>query len=434
MANKQSTHTSCKHPDCDSSDAYTTYPDGHGYCFSCQRPWFPDDWAKKYSDYEEGDPKDFRGIKTSICEILGIKSFLDDEGNVVYREYTTAGGPSLVRRCGDKKMFWQRDDKKQPIPAFFFSHLFNAGSAHYVTVVEGAEDGAAAYQMLNHGKKTIQPVLALTSSSLSQKQLKEAYDTLRKYETVKLAIEDDDAGKRIKAQLCEMLPNKIREVSMTKHKDANDYLMAGDEKEFTQAWHNAQIYTNDNVYNSEQDFEDIINNEEVEHYVPTPFHELNELIRGISKNYLTIIDGDEGLGKTEVLRAIEYEMLTSGHKIGVLHHEETKKTLLKGLVCYDLWENVRDPDTKVSKEAILKSLKEITNNNENLFVFEFQNDPDVHTIIEQINYLVKVCGVDYILVDPINHFDPVDETAKVQFLDSLAKGLAKYVSKNPMGS
>jgi hypothetical protein len=231
-----------------------------------------------------------------------------------------------------------------------------------------------------------------------------------------------------------MLPNKIREVSLTKHKDANDYLTSGDSNEFKQAWNNAAIFTPDNIFHTEADVLAVLENDEMESYFQTPFPDLNEVIRGIPLNHVTLLTGMEGLGKTEILRAFEYKALSEDVAIGVLHHEETKKTLYNGLACYELGKNARDPDAQLPIKDVLGAVKDATGDFKNLFVFEFKRDPTVDEVIEQLNYLVYVCGVKYVFIDPINQFDPVDgDQSKVDYLDSLSKKVEKYVANNPLG-
>ena len=407
-----------------SSDAYTVYDDGHGFCYSCNKAFNTGNQLKELKEiYHDG----FRGIPAEVCEKLGILSLVDDSGEVIYRKYVYPEGIQL-RRVKDKKFSVQGK-----LPPLGGMNLFNAGCSHYITIVEGAEDAAAAYYMLNNGKKTIQPVVWLISASIPNKHKKAIYDYLSSFETVKVAIEDDEAGRRVKQTLSEMLPNKIKEVLLTKHKDANDYLIHGDEREFKQAWANAKVYTPDNIYHTEKDIDNIINDLDNEFYIPTPWENLNELIKGIPKNHVTLLTGLEGIGKTEILRALEANVLKKGIPIAVLHHEETKKTLLKGLACYQTGKSFRDPDNPPDPKELKQAIKELTDNYSNLFIFEFKNDPDVSTILEQMNYLVHVCGVEYIFIDPINQFDPIDDTPKVEFLDSLSKRVEKFVTTHPVG-
>lgn len=419
-------HIACPREDCDSSDAYTLYDDGHGWCFSCERGVFPNKVVP--GDFERKVVDGFRSIPKATCEKLGIYTYVDEVGNAVFREYVYPEG-SKFRRVHDK-YFWI-EGKLPPLGGM---EHWNAGSSHYITVVEGEEDGAAAYHMLNYKKQNPEPVVWLTSASIAGHHRDAIYKYLSQFQTVKLAIEDDEAGKRVKELLCQMLPNKIREVSLTKFKDANEYLINGAMKEFKQAHANALIYTPDNIFHTEDDVLEILSNPDAGKYFPTPFDELNEKIRGLSLNHVTLLAGDEGLGKTEILRAFEVEALKQGVKIGVIHLEETKDTYYKGLACYPLGKNARDSDERVETQEILDSLRGLTNKFENLFVFEFKKDPSVDDILEQINYLVYVCGCELIFFDPINQFDPVDDTqTKVQFLDTLSKKVAKYVVNNPCG-
>ncbi len=419
-------HIACPLDGCDSSDAYVLYDDGHGWCFSCGRGYFPN--KVKPKDFERKFVDGVRGIPKKVCEKLGIYTYVDDAGNPVFREYVYPEG-SKFRSIHDKR-FWVEGI----MPPLGGMELWNAGSSHYITVVEGEEDGAAAYHMLNDGKKNPEPVVWLTSASIPGKYRDSIYKYLSQFQTVKLAIENDEAGKKVKELLSQMLPNKIREVSLTKYKDANDYLINGATKEFKQAHANAPVYTPDNIYHTEEDVLEILSNPEVDSYFPTPFDELNEVVRGICLNHVTLITGQEGIGKTEILRSLEAEALDQGIPIGVIHLEETKMTTYKGLACYQLGKNCRDPDKPVPIKEMFEALREMTNGFKNLFVFEFKQDPDVNMIMEQINYLVHVCGCKYIFFDPINQFDPIDDSVtKVQFLDTLSKKMQKYVSNNPCG-
>lgn len=417
-----STHLPC--PCGGSSDAYAEYEDGHGFCFSCSKPFNhkklkPEDLDKKFVD-------GYRSISAKTCEFMGIHSYVDEDDNVIFREYEGPTG-SKFRRC-PKEDFWV----KGKVPALGGTNLWNPGSSHYVTVVEGEEDAAAFHEIMNTGK-TVYPVVWLASASIPSSGRKSIHNYLSKFETVKVAIEDDKPGQRAKEILRELLPNKIREVPMVKHKDTNAFLMAGDADEFKRSWNNAPLFTPDNIFHTEEEFQGILNNNEVESYVETPFEELNDKIKGLSLNFVTLVTGSEGIGKTEFLRALEYKVISEDIPIAVLHQEETKKTFLKKMAGYKLKKDCCDPDSPVDNKEILRAVKELSGNFKKLWYFEFKTDPDVLAIMEQVKYLVHVCGVKYIFIDPINQFDPVDETRRVDFLDELSKKMAKFVSANPVG-
>jgi len=199
-------HIACPQKDCDSSDAYTLYDDGHGWCFSCDKGTFPK--RIKPADFERKIVDGFRGIPADVCEKLGIFTYVDAHDNPVFREYTYPEGVKF--RSIHNKKFWI----KGKLPSLGGMNLWNAGSSHYITVVEGEEDGAAAYHMLNKGKANPEPVVWLTTAKIAKANRREIYEYLKEFETVKLCIENDKAGKEAKEILCQMLPNKIREVSL----------------------------------------------------------------------------------------------------------------------------------------------------------------------------------------------------------------------------
>lgn len=427
-----------------SSDAYCKYEDGHGWCFSCDKGFFPKNYYKKPDDFEVMRDTGYRGIDQKVADLYGCKTYGED-GQVMYRTYEYPAEVAKVRRVGDKSFTWQGKGNK---PALWGTWLFNMGCSHYITVVEGEEDAMAAFQMLNTGKATLHPVVSLNGGLLN-KDRHEIYKYLSSFQTVKLAIEDDEAGKKNKAILAEMLPNKIKEIKLNKHKDANAYLINGDTKEFATSWFNAKVFTPDNIYHTQDDYDKILNDNLLESYVPTPFVGLNEKIKGLPLNHVTLITGMEGMGKTEILRAFEYQLLKEGKSVAILHFEETKAKTLRALACYELGDNVRnavplpkkdDPDYdakmkefKEDRATVMGAVAKLTNDFSNLYIFEFKNAPNVDAIVEQVNYLVHVCGVEYVCVDPINQFDPVDDTSRVEFLDDLSKRLEKYCAANPCG-
>lgn len=396
----------------------------HGYYSSCNKPFNLE--KTKLDDFNKVFADGYRGISARACEKFGIHSYTDNDGNVLFREYTAPDG-SKFRRC-PKEGMWQVGT----YPALQYKNLWNAGSAHYVTVVEGEEDAAAFDDIMNTGK-TQYPVVSLSGAGISRKGRKEIYDYLSKFETVKLAFESDTAGNKAKAVLREMLPNKIKEVSLTKYKDANEYLQNNAGDEFKRAWNNAQTLTPDNIYHTEEDVLNILKNDETESGFVTPFGDLNDVITCVPMNHVVLITGQEGIGKTEFLRSLEYAALKDGYPIAVMHQEETKKTYYRKLASYEMLQDCNSREEPVAEEEILSAIKKISNEFQNLFVFEFKQDPDVNTILEQVKYLVHVCGVKYVFVDPINQFDPVDDTPKVEFLDSLSKKMAKFVANNPVG-
>lgn len=428
MSKEVSMHGPC--PCGKSSDAYCVYDD-HEWCYSCNKGKF--DKMKEPEEYERMFGTGFRGVPEWVCELYGTETYGNGD-EVLFRVYRDGtNGASKVRRTLDKD-FRQRDGR---MSGLFGSWAFNAGSSHYVTVVEGEEDALAAFTMLNtkaDGKPTavVQPVVAIPGAGIAKRDREDIYKYLSKFETVKLCIEDDEPGRAAKAELANMLPNKIREVPLTKYKDASEYLQNDDAREFKGAWDNAGLFTPDNVYNTREKIESLLNDEQDESYIPTGLDGLDDKIKGLCLNHVTLITAMEGMGKTELLRKFEYEVIKTGVPIAVLHFEETKAKNIRAIASYEAKENMRPKD--VGKDKVLEHFRNLSNNFENFYLFEFKNEPSSDQFVDQVNYLVHVCGVKYIFIDPLNQLDPPDDkTSKVDFLDDICKKMVKYVANNPVG-
>ena len=407
----------CPFDGCESSDAYHIFDDDTSYCFSCQRGDYK---RQKPSDLEKGYG-DFRGVSAATQERLGFLNYYDKEGNVLFREYKYPNGNSKFRDVVPKR-FWVTGSGR--LPKIAGPHIWNAGSSKTVVVVEGEEDAGSAMELLDL------PVYWLTSASIGVNR-EEIYNALKPFSKIVLAFESDPAGENAKSIIGNMLPGQVFEASLTKYKDANEYLINGAGKEFFWAVLNAKKFTADFVYNTDADFDKIIFDESTSVVVPTPFQSLNNLIKGLPLGRIVLLTGMEGLGKTEILRAMEYKVLKDHpeYSISITHHEESKRDVLTGLACYELQKNCRDPDNPVPNEEISGAIRTI-NSNGKLHLTEIGTDAStVAEVMERFNYLATVCGVQYFFVDPINQFTPPDDGATnlVSFLDGLSKAMAKFV-------
>lgn len=407
----------CPFEDCGSSDAYHEFEDGGNWCFSCNRG----SWERKKPEDLKKCFKEFRKVPKNIQEKLGFYSYVDDDGTTLYREYTYPGAVSKFREVIPKK-FWFSGGRS---PKLGGTWLYNSGSSNTVCIVEGEEDAAAFMTMCEL------PVVWLTSASIGTDR-KEIYDYLNPFKKIILAFEGDEAGTRAKSIIGTMFPGKVYEASLTKFKDASDYLQNGCEKEFFWAVVNAKLFTADFVFNTIADFEKILSNEKEQAYVETPFQNLNKLIKGLPLSTVVLLTGQEGLGKTEILRAMEYHTLKNypDLPISITHHEETKQTTLRGLACYELNKNCRNMDNLVPKDEVLSAIASISNNN--LYLTDISQDElSLNSILDKFRYLVRVCGVKYFFVDPINQFASGEAGESVtRFLDSLALAMGKFVVDN----
>lgn len=421
------THLPC--PCGKSSDAYAERADGSGFCFgSCGgKSIFPDNYRPHNCKPE---PLGERGIPAGVSEIFRFEALRNDKGHVLFYKYHYPNGVTKYRRVADKFHWWDAP-KGVDTPALGGIGMYDMPANKTCVVVEGEIDAPSAYYMLNDKMANETPVYWLTSATISHKARPAIFEELNKYDRIIMAFEDDDAGKKAKEVLASMMPEKIRIASLNKHKDANDYLVAGDVKVFKRSVANYAHYTPDYITSGLSKFEDVWKDTDNSHYIPTPFAELNKLVKGLPIGHTVCIDGPEGIGKTELLRALEWEVLKRSIEedfgVAITHFEEDNKTTLAALGCYDQNRNFRDADVEFKWEEIEPTLKKF---DDNMFLVDFykaRDEMSVESFMSKIMYLAKVCGVKYFFLDPINQLRPdAANQTLVQFLDGISMELARF--------
>jgi KaiC/GvpD/RAD55 family RecA-like ATPase len=282
-----------------------------------------------------------------------------------------------------------------------FGPEFNAGTSNRIYLTEGEFDAASLYQILG---KTY-PVKSLPSASIGEKFIKHNHLYLSSFKEIVYAGELDEAGRRAADKLYASFPDKFWYVPMSKYKDANDFLEAGDGNDLMWAARKPQRYSPENFFCSDQDVEDAILNENPYEYVPTGHTGLDEKIRGMVKGGLTFIKAPRGTGKTEVIRYFETGLLRDEEsRVAMLHMEEMKSTTYRSMATYHLGINVRTKDdareNNISEADVLKAAKEATKA-ERTIVFEMMSHDDPLKLLDYVRLAATVYGASFIFIDHV---------------------------------
>lgn len=422
------THQPC--PDCGHDGCLTIFEDGGSYCHSCHTA---KGGSGTKSSPEPVTPeeeltfelKEYRGIDQDVVEFYGILTGITKDGKDFSRVYPYPHRPKTRILPKDFSRNAGFTNNK-----FFGMDKFNAGSSKVLTIVEGEDDVPSAYQML--GKKW--PVVGIPGSSSPRQVLKdeESYNFVRAFDSIVIATDGDDAGQSAADAFSRAFPNKCYRVNMTKHNDPNDYLSNGDSSDFLYAWVNRQKYVPDNILNTTDQFLELYRDTPDHMYTPTGIEALDEKIMGVMRGHFTVLKAGTGIGKTEVMRLIEYNLLQQGEPIAIWHLEETKLRSLLGLVSYEVMDNYTRKDLieakgkTVEAEEAIKSLTE----SEMLFQFFLRDGEGSDELIEQIRYFSEVCGVNYILVEPIQDIVAgFSEASKEAMLADLSVRLSRLAAE-----
>lgn len=423
------THQTC--PSCGHHGCMTEFEDGNTYCHSCHTFTPSEGWAKLDESGQdvEFSYKSYRGIDRDVAEFYGILTG-EVDGEEMMRVYPY---PHRVKNRKLPKDF--SANKGFENTHLFGMDKFQAGASKAITIVEGEDDVPSAYQIL--GKSW--PVVGIPGSSSPKKLLamqkgepSAAYKFLDAYKSIVVAMDGDGAGKEAAMLLARAFPNKVYFVDLATEKDPNDYLTKGKSSEFLYSWLNRQKYVPDNILNTSAQFLSLFREAPDHLFTPTGISELDEKINGIMRGYFTVFKAKTGIGKTELMRKIEYSMLKQGVPIASWHLEETKLRSVLGLASYELGDNVTQKDVIEEKGCVDLVEEAIVNlTKDELFYQFFMRDEDgPDELIEQIKYFSEVCDVKYIFIEPIQDVVATSsEASKEEMLANLAVRLSKLAAE-----
>ena len=436
----QINHIQCPDKEgCGSSDAYSFNTElGVGYCHSCGATFFDqfEPLKRKKDDFMAFDDeiKDYeyiacRGISEEVMAQYDVRSYRNSEGSVAKHEYVYPSGGVKIRVF--PKSFSAKGLSQDE---FFGMNVFPAGCAGIVTITEGEVDALSVQEMLRG--RSVQPVVSLPSATPSKRLWEKCKDWLDSFDKIVLSVDNDSAGNAIAAKIFNLFPNKTYRVQHDVHKDANEFLVNGAKKEFTNAWWSARKYTPENILNTADQFVDLFRDSPNYTYVPTGIEALDDKIMGLMQGHFTVIKAPTGIGKTEVMRYLEYNMLQKKVPFASWHLEETKLRSLLGLVSYHLNQNLTRRDIIESlgvEDLVEEAIREITKD-ELLYQFYMPDGSNSDDFIEQIRYLSQGCDCKYIFFEPIQ--DVIvghSEESKEQQLADLSVRLSKLSAELNIG-
>jgi KaiC/GvpD/RAD55 family RecA-like ATPase/5S rRNA maturation endonuclease (ribonuclease M5) len=424
---------------CDSTDAFSYNSDtGLFRCFSCAA----DNKSEKGLCFdgktiepfkyksEEGysvEPyyKDFRGIKAKTLEKHGAYFTKLDDKETVHYSYPSAtkhknlsipkGAKGHITISGNMDKFYGQDD-------------YQGGKI--LTITEGEEDRLSVIEMMGD-----YPTVSVPNATPSKEFWAKAIEYMGKFDKIYLSVDNDTAGDKLAQTFFRLLPGKVYRVDHGKHKDANDFLKAGDFAQYKTSWWNAQKIKPDTINTTAEDFLKLYDETPDYEYFKTGIDGLDEKMLGIHKSAFTLILAPTGIGKTELMRYLEYQCFLAGKPFAFCHGEETQLRSLLGLVSYDLKDNVTRKDLIEDKnrEADVKASLEQFGKSEKCFQFQIRVDEGVDDIIEQIRFLVTAMGVEYIFLEPIQDFVSGNTTEKESMITDLANKMKRLAAEINVG-
>lgn len=224
------------------------------------------------------------------------------------------------------------------------------------------------------------------------------------FERIYLALDGDAAGREATARVARLFdPGKLFHLKFDgRRKDANEYLQHEEEDELRHIFWNAKRYLPENIVSSFSDFKKILA-ETPQQGIPYPWPTLTEMTYGIRTGESVLITAPEGIGKTELMRAIEYQSLQrTDYNVGAIFLEELKARHLQGLAGLHLRAPVHLPDQGYTRDQISAALEQAIQVDDRLYVFNHFGSSDPDILLDAVRYLAAGCGCRVILFDHYN--------------------------------
>lgn len=377
-----------------SENNLAVYDDGHTFCYAGhglisnnkQEEFMSEEYTYEYIPH--------RGLNKNTLKFYDIKAKINAEGKPISVGFPYSNGAYKVRSLADKNFYSTGEISKAGL---FGWERFSSGSHKHVTITEGEYDAASLYQVLSS------PVCSVQSAAVAVRDCTHCHEWLSGYERIYLCFDNDEAGRKAAREVARLFdPSRVYHVKLTKYKDANDYLQHGEEEELRQVWLNAKKYLPEGIVSSPREFAQILRERPRKGLPLYPSALLNEMTYGVRTGESVLITAQEGVGKTELMHAIEFKALKeTDYAVGAIFLEEPKGRHLQALAGLELQAPVHLPDCGCSDGEISSALERLVPTDDRLYLYSHFGSDDPDVITDTIRYLVSACNCRLILLDHI---------------------------------
>lgn len=432
-------HLPC--PNCGSHDALAVYSDGHGYCFSCKAYYKDTDKEQiKVSDNTNNSESKFelvqigmlnyealpaRKITKETCQKYGYLCG-EYKGNPVQVAcYYDSKGNCVGQKLRFKDKGFAVKGKISNI--LFGSQLWSNGKK--IVITEGEIDCLTVSQL--QGNKW--PVVSIPNGAQAAKKAIEAnLEYLNNFEEIILMFDMDEAGRKAIEECVDVLPVGKAYIANLPMKDPNECLVNGKGDAVIQAIWNAKPYRPDGIVAGTDLYEKCVTDiEDLKDSVPYPFEALNNKTKGARHGELYVITSGSGMGKSTLLRELEF-YFGQTENCGIVALEESNRTT--GLELMSLYCNRR---LRLYPEAVSESERSVafsaTIGNGKYFLYDHFGSLDSSNLLSKIRYLIVGLGCKRIFLDHISivvsGMDNVDDGGERKAIDKLMTNLRSLVEE-----
>lgn len=364
------------------------------------------------TDVFRGIPR--RGLPEDAIRKFGVDVCVDKSVDVAHRYPYFKDGVHIankVRKRTEKSFYWEGNPDDAEL---FGQHLFPPGSAKSITIVEGELDAPSGWVLLG----SRYPVVSVLNSGSAVNDVKRNFEYLDSFEDIVVCFDKDEAktrkdgtvfypGQDAAKKVAELFkPGKCRILTLAEGKDPNEYRQHNIEpRTFVSEWWKAPKFQPDGLIFGQDMWDKIVNRPQ--HFqVEYPFEGINKMTYGVRLSELVIINAPTGVGKTSLLKEIEYGLLTNpeviekGYGVGFLHLEELDTDLALGLMSIHANKRFNLPDTDKTPDELRKAYDEIINTSR-VVIYDHFGSNEIDAIVSKIRHMAAL-GCKYIVLDHLS--------------------------------
>lgn len=397
-------------PHCPSSDAYATYDDGHGYCYSCQaydpaagearragKPPLAHVGSPLVSNVES-IPLKSRGISQETCRKYGygVTPTFPTHGPIFQvAPYHDAKGRVVAQkvRTPDKKFTITGDISK----AGLFGQQISRAGGKMIVITEGEIDAMSVTEAMGLGW----PALSVPNGAAgAAKALGKHLEFLESFEKVVLAFDDDEPGHKATEQCLQLFsPGKAAAAYLEGAKDPNELLKRSPGALRNAIW-SAKVHRPDGVVNMADLYERVF--APLEMGLSYPWPGLNEKLFGFRPGEVITWTAGTGVGKSALVSEVVYHLLTELEvPTGIIYLEEGVDRAGKRIVGLDMDKPLHLPDTEYTK-AEFDIAWERTLGTRRLEAYDHHGSLGERTLLDKMRFMAKVSGAKVLVLDHIS--------------------------------
>ena len=390
-------HAPC--PSCSSSDAFSIYSDGHGYCFSCEYRE-PADSNESISTSTHRSSFKYEGDFASIpsrklteetCRKFNVR--VDHPGPVIRFPYTSSSNKVIAykEKTKDKDFYWKGKNVDKRL---FGQNLFGGGKTLVVT--EGEKDCLSVWQARPNW-----PVMSVANGAKgAYKNLSSQLPALLKFEEIVLLFDSDDAGVEAAEECAGLFPHdRVFIASLGQYKDASEALQANDAEAIRQAIWNKRSYSPKAIIDGRSLFE-LVSKPLHGKDADWPYKELNEKTSGLRLSELVTITSGTGSGKSTFTGEVCQALVDQDFTVAYIALEESIQRQALRLMSVKANKPLH-LNNEIPEDELRKAFDSSVGSGRVFLRSGFGSvDPD--HLLSDVRFIVKNYGAQWVIIDHLS--------------------------------